>query len=149
GLLERDTERLGDHAANRVAAAAGAKRVNEGDRLARIVIGAQRRAEQCRPCGHENETKLFHAWFLSGYREFHLLTRPSRAGAPYKSVRWHIAAPGARCAPLGPAEGTSISVTFPPSARCRAPWPRRRCAPVGARYRPRSQQARRNWGSAR
>src|SRR5262249_41425172 len=70
GLLERDAERLGDDAANRVAAAAGAERVNEGDRLARIVVGAQRRAEQCRPCGHENETKLFHAWFLSGYREF-------------------------------------------------------------------------------
>src|SRR5262249_61486874 len=69
GLLERDAERLGDHAANRVAAAAGAERVNEGDRLAGIVVGAQRRAEQCRPCGHENETKLFHAWFLSGYRE--------------------------------------------------------------------------------
>ena len=48
GLLERDAERLGDHAADRVAGAAGAEHGDEGDRLARIVVGAQRRAEQCR-----------------------------------------------------------------------------------------------------
>src|SRR5215471_6409215 len=69
-FLECHTERLGDDTANRIAGAAGAEHGNEGDRLAGIVIGEERRAEQCRPCGHENETQPFHAWFLPGSREF-------------------------------------------------------------------------------
>src|SRR5262249_11299814 len=105
GFLECHTERLGDDTANRIAGAAGAEYCNEGDRLAGIVVGEERRAEQCRRCGHENETQLFHAWFLSGYREFYSLRRRSRAAAPYQSVRWSIADPGNRCVPPASPKG--------------------------------------------
>src|SRR5262249_39517094 len=70
GLLERNAERLREHAADRVAGAAGSEDGDEGDRLARVVVGAERRAEQCRRGGHENEQQLFHAWVLPGWREF-------------------------------------------------------------------------------
>src|SRR5215813_5183669 len=148
-FLECHTELLGDDTANRIAGAAGAEYCNEGDRLAGIVVGEERRAEQCRRCGHENETQLFHAWFLSGYREF-LFAKASVSRSCALSI---CAVEHSRSRqPLRPAlprrRDEHLS-QFAPSARCRAPWPRRRCARAGARYRPRSQQARRNWGSAR
>src|SRR6266487_3283395 len=80
-FLECHTERLGDHAANRIAGAAGAEHGNEGDRLAGIVVGEKRRAEQCRRCGHENETQFFMRGSSLAVASFYSLTRRSRAGA--------------------------------------------------------------------
>src|SRR5262245_30243002 len=150
GFLECHTERLGDDTANRIAAAAGAEHGNEGDRLAGIVVGEKRRAEQCRPCGHENEAQFFHAWFLSGCREFLCADASlSRRRAPYQSVRSSIADPGNRCLsvtwgrlsqrPVVRRKNEHLSL-FTASARCRGPWRRQRSARAGARYRQRSRQ---------
>ena len=59
GLLERDAERLGDHAANRVTGTAGAEHGDEGDRLAWIVVGAERWADQCHPAATRMRSSFF------------------------------------------------------------------------------------------
>src|SRR5262249_40191972 len=80
-LLERDTERLGDHAANRVAGAARTKHIDQGDRLAWIVVGAERWAVQSAPAVMRMRSSLFMFMFLPGCREVCSLARRSCAGA--------------------------------------------------------------------
>src|SRR5258708_13134767 len=77
-FIECDAEWLGDHAANRIAGAAGSEYGNEGDWLARIVVGEQRRTEECRPCGQENEKHPSHAMLLPGCRVFSSHILPPR-----------------------------------------------------------------------
>ena len=72
-LLQRHAERLGDHAGDRVAGAAGAERGDDGDRLVRIGLRVGGRdAEQRQAVGQSATTECeatFHAWFLPGCRE--------------------------------------------------------------------------------
>src|SRR5262249_49866009 len=112
------------HAANRVAGATGAEHGNEGDRLAGIVVGEERRAEQCRPCGHENETQLFHASFLSGYCEL-LFAKASVSGRCALSIC--VVEHGGRRHPLRPLPCRRYGhlSQFTASERYRGPWPRR------------------------
>src|SRR5262249_55486289 len=59
-LAERGTELVGDDPADRVAAAAGAEDVDDGDGARWIIVGVKRGAQQCAHGGDENKQRFSH-----------------------------------------------------------------------------------------
>jgi len=75
-LLECDAKRLRHRAGDGVGGAAGSEGCDYGNRLARILIGAQRRADQHGAYGQrrsQGNAMQFHAWSLPAVASYDVL----------------------------------------------------------------------------